>query len=157
MNPPHRDPDTLRTQDRVESPQPAPRVPVRDRILAILANAPRRKSGEPESYEHRGLAKLVYDTDAPTSAQLSAVRRATAKLVADGLAQRNVERWPDTWQGRPHHVRARNGTRRYALNPTGIGIYRAYTDEDRKIVDARAEQRAAALAANEATIRKAIP
>src|SRR4051812_25723808 len=73
--------------------QPPSRVRVLDRVAAILDGAPTHEpSGFPTAYSHRSLGRQVYATDDPTAAQLSAVRRAVAKLVAEGRAERDPDR-----------------------------------------------------------------
>src|SRR4051812_44240142 len=80
----------------------APRPVVRERVGRILADAPRHpQTGYPASYGHHDLARDVYGTNDPTAAQLSAVRRAVAQLVAAG----NVER--DGWAQRGERPGAR--------------------------------------------------
>src|SRR4051794_13695343 len=72
------------------------RTPVAAQVAAILRDAPLRFDGKPMQYSYLQLAAEVYDTESPTPAQLSAVRRAVAKLVQRGEAER-TERWQAAW------------------------------------------------------------
>jgi hypothetical protein len=132
-----------------------PRTPVTDRIAAILGAAPTIQSGHPMAYTYRDLATEVYAADEPTAAQLSAVRRAVAALVAEGRGERDPEREPGTGAGthrrtRPPATEVEKGrledlrdaglpTGRLYANPPGVAIRRPMTDADR-------EARAAVLA-----------
>lgn len=135
------------------------RIPVTERIAEILAQAPTHEaSGFPSRYTYRGLAAKVYDTADPAPAQLSAVRRAVARLVADGCAERDVER---AWGGDGWHERTITGRRgmeteyqqTYSYrNPGGVLIQRPMTEADR---EARAAVMASSsLADNERVIAR---
>lgn len=113
------------------------RTPVVSVITALLDNAPTSEaSGFPAAYSHHDLAAEVYGTTSPTAAQLSAVRRAVAKLVTAGRAERDHERWG---RGAGVHERRRvvaQDTEQedvvvglYA-NPGGVGVRRAMTAAD---------------------------
>jgi hypothetical protein len=117
-----------------------PRVRVLDRIAAILEAAPTHgPSGLPGAYSHRALAQLVYGADDPTAAQLSAVRRAVAKLVTSGRATRDRDRRQDDTAGYRTHERRRGGyVFKYANPERVVAVRRAPTAADR-------EARAAAL------------
>ena len=139
-----------------------PRTPILPRIAAILDAAPVREGWLPQGFTHRALAMLVYETDEPSTAQLSAVRRAVAKLVAAGRAERNLDRagrcgWhlgADThWrtQRRPltdAEVGAmldggEDPRRHLYANPPGVEIRRPMTDAERETRNALREARAA--------------
>ena len=55
-------------------------------ILAHLAEVP-APDGYPNWTSVQDVAEVVYDTDAPTTAQLVAVRRAVRALAAEGAAE----------------------------------------------------------------------
>ena len=119
--------------------QPMSRIPIIGPIAAMLESAPLHKaSAFPLDYDHRALASEVYGTDVPTVAQLSAVRRATARLVATGRAERLPERDPARGST-GYHFRRRvikrgmevSHTHRYA-NPGGVRVRRVLTDADRE-------------------------
>lgn len=110
------------------SVQPPPRRTVKRAVLGILDGSPANKYGIPDGHTHRDLACAVYETQAPTRAHLSAVRRAVARLVAEGLAERDSAdrqmngwghttayhwRWRDWWEApRPYR------------NPAGVLVRR---------------------------------
>ncbi len=60
----------------------APSPIIRDRIVAYLDEV------WPSGASYVELTREAYDIDEPTPAQLSATRRAVAKLVAEGEAER---------------------------------------------------------------------
>jgi hypothetical protein len=103
------------------------RTPVSRRVAAILDAAPIAEgTGEPEGYTHLQLARRVYDVDTPTAAQLSAVRRVVAALVAAGRAEREEVRW---FRGDGRHTRRYRGRdghvyERACFNPAGVEIRR---------------------------------
>jgi hypothetical protein len=111
-------------------------VPVRERVAELLDRAPSAKSGLPQDFTHRELARLVYGTEEPTAAQESAVRRAVAALVADGLAERNTDRSAYCgWEQRSgsHERRSRDGEWTYVYaNPSGVTVRRVMTAADRE-------------------------
>jgi len=93
----------------------------------------------PTAYTHHALAVEVYGTNEPTAAQLSAVRRAVARLVAVGKAERAGRDWAqdprDDHRGSHERVRAVGQYRepwayRYR-NPPGVTVHRALTDAER--------------------------
>jgi hypothetical protein len=83
-----------------------------------LSGAPReqwpRKSKLPATYTHADLARIAYEVDTLTPAQLSAVRRATARLVEQGTVLRDVERAAWTQTGREPYLRTSPYGERYA-------------------------------------------
>jgi hypothetical protein len=102
------------------------RLRVTERVWRAL-NESEEIEGHAVAFTHRGLACRVYNTEEPTPAQLSAVRRASARLVAEGDAERWTERawswhppWMDNGPGRPRHKRGRYD---YA-NPGGVILSR---------------------------------
>jgi hypothetical protein len=109
------------------------RVPILTQVAAILESAPLHEPSRlPQSFRHRDLACQVYGTEEPTAAQLSAVRRAVARLVGDGRALRLPDR---RWgEGTGTHLRrSRDGSRSYTYsNPTGVQVRRVMTDADRE-------------------------
>lgn len=117
-----------------------PRVRVLEQIAAILNEAPTHEaSGLPVGFLYFDLACHVYGTVEPTRAQLSAVRRAAARLVATGRAEVDADRDPlaNVWQRGEqgmHWRRSRNNPRyvyQY-FNPVGVTIRRVPTDADRE-------------------------
>lgn len=133
-----------------------PRTPVITRIAAILDAAPVAHDWRPQDYTHRDLACEVYDLDdddddEPTTAQLSAVRRAVAKLVAAGRAVR-IGRDPQGHSAPGTHERRRPRSYRTAdmteaqwgriadrddskatyvySNPAGVRVRRPLTDAE---------------------------
>ena len=118
-------------------------TPVITRVSEILESSGRTDAEMVIGFTYRALAGRVYDTDDPTAAQLSAVRRAVARLVADGRAERGARRptsygdvpWRVELPPRPgygeHYRRNRHGEEWLAYNPGGVVIFRAPTDEDR--------------------------
>ena len=112
--------------------QPARRTPVREQIARILDSAPRHeRSALPVGYTHHQLACQVYGTDDPTAAQLSAVRRAVAKLVSQHRAIRDLRgdgRFGDNYFSGPLH--ARRNSEYMCRNPGGITISRFLTSAD---------------------------
>ena len=88
---------------RSSSPSPTREVLGRS-AGSRLSGAPReqwpRKSKLPATYTHADLARIAYEVDTLTPAQLSAVRRATARLVEQGTVLRDVERAAWTQTGR---------------------------------------------------------
>ncbi len=109
------------------------RTPVLTRVAEILESSGRTDSEVIIGFTHRALAARVYNTRHPTTAQLSAVRRAVAQLVADGRATRSkrVSAWEGvSWRvDLPPRYHERDGE--IAANPGGIVIDRTPTDEDR--------------------------
>ena len=71
----------------LSSLQPS-RIKVIDQIRTILDTSS-KENGLPARLSHRELATRVYGSKEPTTAQLSAVRRAVARLVARGQAKRD--------------------------------------------------------------------
>ena len=138
-------------------PQGAQPVKVGERIRQLLDEAPRTAGGHPQAFSHYELALLVYASDDPSAAQLSAVRRATARLVTRGLAERPpVDRVLEVsgeheagWHA--HTRRDRHGIPRtyWQRNPAGILVRRVLTDADREARAAiEASPERAALAAS---------
>lgn len=110
---------TIRTR---REPQPT-RRPVKRAVAKILASDPERM------YETRELAQLVYkesrwDPKRPTPAQLSAVRRAVAQLVAEGLVETLPDRRREMMSEWPHsrHERVIAGQARTCLDPRGVPV-----------------------------------
>jgi hypothetical protein len=138
--------------ERQKVPAPGGPQPVRvgERIARILDEAPRRDSGYPHGFTHWELARAVYATDRPSAAQLSAVRRAVARLVARGQVERPpTDRMLEVsgeheagWH--THTRRDRHGIprTRWQRNPAGVVLRRTLTDSDR-------EARAAVVASPE--------
>jgi hypothetical protein len=87
-----------------------PRVRVLERVGAILADSGRNRAEIPIGFTHKALAAEVYGTDRPTAAQLSAVRRAVAKLVAAGKAERDADARMWNFGGRRHSRRPESAT-----------------------------------------------
>jgi hypothetical protein len=127
------------------------RIRVLDRTAAILDEAPRHPaSGFPTEYSHYDLARGVYATDNPTAAQLSAVRRAVAKLVGAGRAVRDVSgHGRSPLHERGTHERVRGGYVYTYANPAPMLVSRVPTDSDR-------EARAAAEALFRAKSRRVL-
>lgn len=126
------------------------RIPVGDLIARLLNEAGSASSGYPVAFSHRELAIAVYGVESPTAAQLSAVRRATARLVTKGRAERDAER---EWEGTGRHWRYSETVDRMTnyRNPGGVTVRRVPTAADNAV---REEVRArAGLAALEATIQ----
>ena len=120
-----------------ESPSPESLQPLTERIATVLAGAGTHPpSGLPESFTYRELARIAYATDAaePTKAQLSAVRRSVARLVAAGRAQRDEDKRYFNSEGR--HERVVRGYRRTALNPGGVEVRRTMTPADHEAREA---------------------
>jgi hypothetical protein len=119
------------------------RVRVLERVAAILERAPiHEPSGLPVGFSYFRLACDIYATTKPTAAQLSAVRRAVARLVATGRAEVDRDRDSLQWGERGTHRRRSRQNPRYRFeyfNPAGVTIRRVPTDADR-------EARAAAYA-----------
>lgn len=86
------------------------RTNVRERIAGLLT---------PRGATYTDLAALVYGVDEPTAAQLSAVRRAVAVLVAEGRAARGGR----DYSGKHERIN-RYGHHYTALNPGETVIYR---------------------------------
>jgi hypothetical protein len=133
----------LQTLD-VKTLQPVTRDWVVARVRELLASSGRTDREVIIGYTYRALAANVYGTDPPTASQLSAVRRAVARLVAQGEAWRHPER---LWIAAPHgvidlpprrHLRRGRGRGRpvVALNPGGTIVHRVPTESD----DAAREQ-----------------
>ena len=123
-------------------PMPKP-IPVRAKARALLAAA------EPHwAWTHSGLACDVYGTEEPTPAQVSAIRRAVAVLVAEGVAERRERGCYDSphthtrrvlrWQPSGEHWS--DGSERWekvwtdveAQNPSGVWIGRTLTAKERR-------------------------
>jgi hypothetical protein len=129
------------------SPQP-PRRPVLGRVAGLLEAAGSERSGLPQGFTHRELACAAYEVDEPTAAQLSAVRRAVARLVADGRAERDEERdWPRQRRAGRHWRRGRDGRLHSCANPCGVVIRRVPTEADRSARRAVLEEASPWLAA----------
>jgi hypothetical protein len=110
-----------------------PRVPVAERVEQALNESGRTDDGLIIGYTYRALAAKTYETQNPTAAQLSAVRRTVAKLVASGRAFRSTERFPswlsDPWRvDLPTSFHRRRGVA-YA-DPSGVCIFRRPTESD---------------------------
>jgi hypothetical protein len=118
---------------------------VGEAVERILAEAP--LAGEtPKEYTQLELAQRAYGVEKPTAAQLSAVRRVTARLVAAGKAERvgrAEARWDRasvdddaTW-----HVRGRRGRSRraphWARNPGFMCVRRTPTPEQKAAEEQR--------------------
>jgi hypothetical protein len=124
-------PERLQTRPNVLVCNLMPRTPVAGRIVAILDAAPTHEpSGFPQDFTHQELAREVYGVNEPTAAQLSAVRRAVAKLVAAGRAERDLERkrWGASFG--EHQRRGRYGSVWWYANPPGVGVHRPMTEAD---------------------------
>jgi len=106
-----------------------PRVPVIGRIAAILDAAPVGADSLPASYTYHDLACEVYATSDPTAAQLSAVRRSVAQLVAEGLAER-IGRGLGSGAG--GHLRQRGGRTMTYRNPAGVMVRRPLTAREQR-------------------------
>ena len=65
-------------------------MPVTERVAAILEGSEMPLGKLPPGFTHHQLACAVYGTDEPTAAQLSAIRRAVARLVKAGRAERRL-------------------------------------------------------------------
>jgi hypothetical protein len=121
---------------------PQPRIRVLERVAKLLEGSGRTDAGIVIGFTHRGLACEVYGVDDPTAAQLSAVRRAVAKLVAAGRAERGQERVPPfdmPWAvdgPRSRHHRTRGAWTYSYGNPGGVLISRVPTEEDRRAREA---------------------
>jgi len=106
------------------------RVPVLDRVRAQLD-----QTSWPAWQTHNQIAQFVYETRRPTPAQLAAVRRATSKLVREGVAIVTDKRPPidsasRAARGDRVYIR-RDGAARY--RPAGKGFARApRTDDERQ-------------------------
>jgi hypothetical protein len=145
-----------RGRGSVVAPQGAQPVKVGKRITQLLDEAPRHDSGLPQGFTHWELACFAYRTDDPSAAQLSAVRRATARLVNRGQAERPpidrvLEGGEHAAGWHPHTRRDRHGIPRihWQRNPAGILVRRAPTDADREARAAiEASPERAALAAS---------
>lgn len=105
------------------------RPTISDRIAAILDAAPVRSGWLPDSFTHRDLATEVYGADEPTAAQLSAVRRAVAALVAEGEAER-LRRDKRGIADQGTHVRQRGGLAHIYENPAGVRVRRPMTEAE---------------------------
>jgi transcriptional regulator with XRE-family HTH domain len=108
------------------------RPTISDRIAAILNAAPVRSGWRPDDYTYRNLATEVYGADEPTeptAAQLSAVRRAVAALVAEGEAER-LGRDKRGMGDQGTHVRQRGGIPYIYENPAGVRVRRPMTDAE---------------------------
>ena len=130
-----------------------PRFSIVGPIAAILEGAPTHEpSGFPLSFTYHELAGEVYgveDPDVLTAAHLFAVRRAVARLVLAGRA----ERIPDRQSGGGSPLRGRvmlhRGSERHAVQspratPFGVRVRRSMTDADyqsRAVVVARIKSR----------------
>jgi hypothetical protein len=117
---------------------PQPRRPVRAIVTEILDSAPRDPAGFPVSFTHRQLACVVYETEDPTSAQESAVRRAVARLVAEGRAERPayLRRARGLRSTGRHERLSRDGTTVFvARNPIGVYVRRTLTQADQEARD----------------------
>jgi hypothetical protein len=118
--------------------QPAARTPVTTRIAEILATSGRTEAEVVIGFTHRALAARVYETQNPTAAQTSAVRRAVAKLVAKGQAERGERMpaaclpWAQDLPPRDHIRRSKYGETYPAADPAGVPIFRTPTEEDRE-------------------------
>jgi hypothetical protein len=109
------------------------RTPVVVRVAAILDDAPSHAtSGLPLGYSHRDLACEAYGVDEPTAAQLSAVRRAVAQLVAQGRATRARDRMNMGVGRHLRRSRSQPNLRYQYANPTGVTVRRSLTDADRE-------------------------
>jgi hypothetical protein len=129
--------------------KPGQRTPVVGEIARLLAESGRTEAGSDPyatkpgqiiGYTHRALAERVYGTSRPTPAQLSAVRRAVAKLVAEGQAWR-LDWHRDAWSASPawridsraRHRRTKASGRSYLANSAlGVTVFRTPSDEDVK-------------------------
>jgi hypothetical protein len=115
------------------------RVPVIERVAELLADSGRSDAEVIVGFTNRALAARVYETDDPSAAQLSAVRRAVARLVAAGRAERSGREsaWltPPPWlvdlPPKRHERRSKYGHLARATNPGGTVVCRRPTDEDR--------------------------
>jgi hypothetical protein len=127
--------------------QPPQRTAVVTQIAKILDAAPtHERAGLPVGFSYHDLASRVYRTDEPAAAQLSAVRRAVARLVAQGRAVRDIGgrgRMGAGWHEPGHNPgthwrRSRKDPRhRYQYaNPARITIHRAMTEADRELFEA---------------------
>ena len=114
------------------------RAPVITRVAEILESSGRTDAEVVVGFTYGALAARVYDVEEPNAAQLSAVRRAVARLVADGRAERGTERlwsishvpWAVTLPPRRHQRRGKYGRAYTAGNPGGAVIFRTPTEDD---------------------------
>jgi hypothetical protein len=112
-----------------------PRTPVTERVAEALETSGRTDAEEVIGFTYRALAARTYDTDWPTAAELSAVRRSVAKLVAAGRAKRGKERmmaWKP-WCIDLDTVETHERTSKYGFvdvyaNPGGVAIFRTPTE-----------------------------
>ena len=112
-----------------------PPVQPRRRVLAsarsLILDAP-TAGGLPRCFTHLEIARHVYDTAEPTTAQLSAVRRATAELTARG----DIESPVGYAKSAGFHERRMPGREWWftAANPGGRQFRRPLTDEDYAVI-----------------------
>jgi hypothetical protein len=112
-----------------ESTTAASLQPLTERIAGVLEEAGNHPgSGFPAGFTYRELARLAYETGEPTPAQLSAVRRSVARLVATGRAERDHNE--RHFNGEGWHERSGGGRHYTARNPGGVEIRRAMTPAD---------------------------
>lgn len=116
-----------RLDERVPSLQPR-RGRIRERVQGILEAAPVYSGWLPKGYSYRDLACQIYGVPDPSPAQLSAVRRVVARLVAEDRAVR-VGRGSHR-RGSGTHVRHRHGLSYVYANPVGVEVRRALTDDE---------------------------
>lgn len=120
------------------------RTPIKNRVYEIVTAGPGSYldvDGDAVEHDHThaSLASEIYGVGYPNAAQLSAVRRAVAKLVAEGKVERGYERNPDR-QIRGEHLRsvrrwrwATDGwsTRTHLYtDPTGITVHPAPSEAE---------------------------
>ena len=107
------------------------------RIRDLLAFSGRTDKQVVIGYTYRALAARVYRTDEPTAAQLSAVRRAVARLVAQGEAMRDAQLWAGVYRNRPPTAPARAPESRPRptvaprVQPAWTVVFRVPTEADR--------------------------
>ena len=98
-----------------------PQLDLTERIAAAIEGT------DPDSgLTHRELAQVAYSVEDPTAAQLSAVRRSVARLIADGRAGRG---------------RRRRVSGRWGRGGTPVEIHRPLTTAERVAEADRIEER----------------
>ena len=89
-----------------------------------IVNVKHPRDGWVNTFTHRELAQRFYGTEEPTAAQLSAVRRATARLVGEGRIARSANdngHIEDEPAGR--HTRTYRGEIRDVRNPRPYTVF----------------------------------
>jgi hypothetical protein len=126
-----------------------PRVNVLERIERIMTEAPIGKYKLPPTYTNLDLARMAYEVEAPSAAQLSAVRRALARLIQEGVVLREAERAAWTQGGRGTHLRYADGDEQCwsweARNPPRVKYARPLTVAEQEARNAYANRRLAEI------------